>query len=89
MEKIDLNTKLTLKQAYFIMFEYLNSWWTEHDKPDEVGEMLSQLQLWDSEEGKVPMDASIFLEWIECAEKVLSKDDSKGGCKKADIKLIK
>lgn len=86
---MDLNTELTLKQAYFTMFEYLNRWWTEHGKPDEVGEILSQLQLWDSEEGKVPMDASIFPEWIECAEKVLSEDDSKDGYKKADIKLIK
>ncbi|WP_321516012.1 hypothetical protein [Marinifilum fragile] len=89
MNKIDLETKISVRQAYLTMFEYLDNWWTENGKPNSVGDVLSELQLWESEDGKKPMDAAILPEWIKCVTKVLNEEDSTDGYNNADIKLTK
>lgn len=85
-EKITLETTITVKQAYLSMFEYLDRYWESYNRPNEVGMILSNLSLWDSVEGKRPMDASIFPEWLNCVAKVLSEGD---GYDNADIKLTR
>ncbi len=72
-----METKVTLKQAYQVMFEFLDKEWRLRgkSKTDQLGEILGSLALWDTESGnKEPMDAAIFPQWLESAEKVLSND---------------
>ena len=53
IESISFETKVTLKEAYLIMFEYLRKdYELGHEEGGEMGGMLSQLSLWDSDEGK-------------------------------------
>lgn len=89
MKTIDLETNVTVRQAYLIMFEYLDKYWTEYGKPEEIGMILSTLSLWDSEEGKVPMDSSIFPTWLTCAKKIIEDEDTENGYRNADIQLTK
>ena len=89
MDKTNFDTKITVKQAYLSMFEYLDNWWTENGQPDAVGDLLSQLQLWDSDDGKKPIDAAIFPQWIKCITKVLDEEDSPDGYQNAYINLTK
>lgn len=87
MPTIDFDTQISIRQAYLTMFEYLDRYWNERDKPEVVGDILSQLSLWDSEEGKTPMDASVFPEWLDCAQKVINQENTADGYRNADIKL--
>jgi hypothetical protein len=89
MEEIDFDTNVTLKQAYLIMFEYLDRKWESHGKQDTLGDVLSTLSLFDSASGKIPMDGSVFPEWIDCAKKVLTDEASDTGYRNADIRLTK
>jgi hypothetical protein len=79
---------VTVKQAYLAMFEYLDRYWNERQKPDEVGDILSALQLWDSSESKRPMDSSIFPEWLDCVRKVVPAENNNEGYRDADIKFV-
>ena len=88
MENLTLDSKVTLKDAYLIMFDYLDRYWEETGKPDDIGEVLGTLCLWDSAEGKRPMDASVFPKWLRCAKHVLEQEQTNEGYRKADIKLF-
>jgi hypothetical protein len=87
MADINFDTMISVRQAYLIMFEYLDKYWERTGKPTAVGDVLSGLALWDSEEGKRPIDASIFPEWLDCAKKVLTDENTDSGYRSADIKL--
>jgi len=89
MEDLTMESKVSLKEAYLIMFEYLDLYWEETGKPEEIGNVLSELSLWTSAEGKQPIDASIFPQWLHCAKRVLEQEQSNEGYKKANIKLKK
>jgi len=54
MEQISLDTEVTLRQAYMIMFDYLEGHYERTGKPDEIGALLGQLALWQSPNGKEP-----------------------------------
>ena len=75
--KITMETNVTLKQAYHVMFDFLDKEWQlmGKSKTDQLGGILGNLSLWDSESGnKEPMDASVFPQWLESAENVLLND---------------
>ena len=86
-ENLTFDSHITVKQAYLTMFEYLDRYWNERQKPDELAGILGSLQLWDSAEGKKPMDSSIFPEWLDCVKRVVSDESSGEGYRKADIHL--
>ncbi|WP_368711750.1 hypothetical protein [Paraburkholderia caribensis] len=87
MDKPSMEVVVTLRQAYLIMFEFLEREWTRLDRPDALGALLSNLALWGDPHGQgAPMDAAIFPEWLECAHRVLG-DDELDGYANADIKL--
>lgn len=89
MNGLTLDDKVTLKEAYLIMFDYLNHYWEETGRPDEIGNVLSELQLWDTSEGKQPIDVSIFPQWLACAKNILEQEQTNIGYRSADIKLKK
>lgn len=89
MEKLTFENKVTLKEAYLIMYEYLDKHWEETGKPDDIGALLSELSLWNTANGKQPMDNSIFPKWINCANTVLEQEKTSEGYKGADINLSK
>jgi hypothetical protein len=86
MIDISLDSKVSLKQAYLIMFDYLEAHYERTGKPDEIGALLGQLALWDGPNGKEPMDGAVFPDWLESAAKVLNQEAS-GGYKDANIRL--
>lgn len=83
-----MESAVTLRQAYLVMFEFLELQWTRLGKPDELGGLLSTLAMWDKSNGRGdPMDAVVFPEWLECASRVL-RDEQGGGYAGADIRLL-
>jgi len=84
--KITMDTKVSLKQAYQVMFEFLDKEWQlmGKSKTDQLGGILGNLSLWETESGnKEPMDGAVFPQWLESAETVLSNDPNES----CDIKL--
>ena len=70
-----METSVTLRQAYLVMFEFLELQWARLGKPDELGGLLGNLALWDKSSGRGdPMDAAVFPEWLECAHRVLGDE---------------
>jgi hypothetical protein len=86
MEQISMDTKVTLKQAYMVMFDFLEGFYERNGKPEEIGGLLGQLALWDSSNGKEPMDGAVFPDWLKSASKVLTEEES-GGYHNIDIQL--
>ena len=84
-----MESKVTLKEAYLIMFDYLDKHWEETGKPDDLGALLGELSLWDTKVGKEPMDGAVFPQWLKCAKIVLEQEQTSGGYRNADIKLVK
>lgn len=86
MKYISLDSIVSLKQAYLIMFDYLEAHYERTGKPDEIGALLGKLALWDGPNGKEPMDGAVFPDWLESATKVL-KQEASGGYEDANIRL--
>ena len=84
-----MDSKMTLREAYLTMFDYLDKYWGETGKPEEIGVLLGELSLWDTSEGKQPMDNSVFPKWVGCAKSVLEQEQTSEGYRRADIKLTK
>lgn len=84
-----MESKVTLKEAYLIMFDYLEKHWEETGKTDDIGALLGELSLWDTENGKQPMDGAVFPRWLKCANIVLEKEQTNEGYRNADIQLNK
>jgi len=83
-----LETKLTLRDAYLTMFEYLRRYWESTGKPDEIGSMLGELSLWETQSGsKEPMDAAVFARWLSSARSVLEAQATSEGYRAADTLL--
>ena len=58
--------KLTEKQAYLALIEFLDYYY-EQTQADEIGELLGSLQL--LEDGK-PADPAIWEDWLKSIEKI-------------------
>lgn len=88
MNQSSLGTAVTLRQALLIMHAHLEMHWQLTGKPDEIGALLSQLSLWQTESGgKEPMDAAVFPDRLACADVVLIAQSSAVGYQGADILL--
>lgn len=82
-----MDSAVTLRQAYLVMFEFLERKWERLDRPDALGALLGNLALWGESNGQgAPMDAAVFPEWLDCAHRVLGREQL-GGYANADIKL--
>lgn len=82
-----MQSTVTLRQAYLVMFEFLEREWERLDRPDVLGALLGNLALWGEPNGQgEPMDAAAFPEWLDCAYHVL-RDDELGGYANAYIRL--
>ncbi|WP_155123250.1 MULTISPECIES: hypothetical protein [Burkholderia cepacia complex] len=88
MGAASMESTVTLRQAYLVMFEFLHREWLRLDKPDALGALVGNLALWDGSNGNgTPMDAAVFLEWLECANSVLEHERRGPGYTGADIRL--
>ena len=85
MENLRLDSKVTLWQAYLIMFDYLDKYWERTGKPDDIGGLLGELSLSDTTEGKQPMDPAAISEWLHSAKIVLEQEQTNTGYRGADI----
>jgi hypothetical protein len=87
---ISFDTRVTLKEAYLIMFEYLRKdYELGYQEGGEMGGMLGQLSLSYSAEGTQPMDGAVFPDFLEAAKTVLEAEQTSSGYRVADIKLKK
>ncbi|GHU30185.1 hypothetical protein FACS189497_09550 [Betaproteobacteria bacterium] len=83
---IAMDTSVTLRQAFLVMFAYLEEYYEFVGKPDEIGCLLSEISLWDTESGgKEPMDGAVFPQWLNCASAVLATEARPEGYRGADI----
>ena len=88
--KVTMDTKVTLGRAYQVMYEFLDKEWQLRgkSKSDQLGEILSNLSLWETESGsKEPMDASVLPQWLSSAETVILTENYDGSDIKLDGKL--
>jgi hypothetical protein len=76
MEQITFDTRVTLKQAYLIMYDYLEGYYTPNGEPYELGGLLGQLAL--SKGDHEPMDPAAFGDWLQSAIRVLENEGSGG-----------
>ncbi len=84
--QLSLDDKISLRQAYLTMFEYLEREWELLGRPEDIGALLGALSLWETESGgKEPMDAAVFPAWLRCAQKVLESESTEEGYKGADM----
>jgi len=88
MESLTLDSKVTLREAYLIMFDFLDKYWQRTGKPDDIGELLGDLSLSDTAEGKRPMDDSEYADWFTSAKIVLEQEQSDTGYRGADLTFI-
>jgi hypothetical protein len=83
-----MDTSVSLRQAFLIMFAYLDQHWESVGKPDAIGALLGELSLWETESGgKEPMDAAVFPQWLRCASSVLAAESTSEGYRGADTLL--
>jgi hypothetical protein len=86
-ESISMDTSTTVRQAYLIMFEYLDRHGESVGKNDAVSALLSE-SLWDTQSGgKEPMDNATFPAWLRCADHVLQAESGADRYRAADILL--
>ena len=60
--------KLTVRQAYEVMYDFLGTYYHRTGKPDEIGGLLSDLSFLDNEDS--PVDPSIWDDWLESVSKI-------------------
>jgi hypothetical protein len=100
MSETSMETTITVRQAYLVMFEYLDTHWKRTGDGLALSDILSNLALWNFDSGigqkfiegqeasmKRPMDGAVFPDWIQAASDVLSAEASPGGYRGADIEL--
>ena len=85
---VSMDTLVSLRQAFLIMHAYLEAHWESVGKPDEIGSLLGNLSLWDTDSGsKEPMDGAVFPSWLHCAHSVLAAEATPEGYRGADVLL--
>jgi len=83
-----LETNVTLRDAYLTMFEYLRRYWESTGKPHEIGSLLGELSLWQTQSGSTePMDAAVFARWLSAAQSVLEAQATSPGYRAANMLL--
>ena len=85
----ELENKISLAEAYLIMFEFLETNWNGCWET-ELGSVMGELSLWQNPEGqKLPMDAAVLPTFLQAAKKVLATQDPIKNYSGADIALTK
>jgi hypothetical protein len=77
-------TKTTIFQAYKAMYEYLRMYYYHMNKPEEIGNLLSEMQLIknkrpvdiDTNDG-TPVDPAAWEEWISAINIVIEAERKK------------
>lgn len=65
MEKPSIDSTVMLRQAYLVMFEYLEREQERLDGPEAPGAFLSNLALSGERNGQgSPIDAAVFPAWV-------------------------
>ena len=83
-----METSVSLRQAFLVMFAYIKQHWESVGKPDAIGALLSELSLWETVSGgQEPMNAAVFPEWLRCAQLVLAAEATPEGFHGADTLL--
>ena len=80
----DLTEELTVRQAYFVMFEYLRRYY-ERGKSDEVGGMLGNLSLLADGGSADPTALADFLDSVDA----VMREERRNGYGDADFKLLR
>ncbi len=79
----DGEPRLTTRQAYLAMFEFLRQR-NERGPSGEIGGLLGSLSL--LQDGS-PADSALASDWDEAVTAVLGDEASQGGYRKADFRL--
>jgi hypothetical protein len=66
-----MSEHITLLQAYKSMFQFLENYYFQMDKPDQLGSLLGELQLLGDER---PADPAAWDDWLEAVQKVLEAE---------------
>lgn len=84
-ENPTLDTKVTLREAYLIMFDFLDEHWKHTGKPATIGGLLGDLSLLSD---KQPADPASYQCWLRSAKTVLESEQTAGGYRNADLVFI-
>lgn len=74
-ENPTLDTKVTLPEAYLIMFDFLEDHWKRTGKPGAIGGLLGGLSLLND---KQPSDPASYQCWLRSAKTVLKSEQTGG-----------
>jgi hypothetical protein len=67
----NLEEKLTIHEAYKAMYKFISEYYYRKAKPDELGLLLSDIQL--IHDGK-PLDPAMWPDWLEAVVSILSEE---------------
>ena len=66
-----MDKELTALEAYKVMFIFLKKCWSLRGKPEQVGDILSDIQLINETR---TADPAAWFDWLEAVEEVTSKE---------------
>jgi hypothetical protein len=66
-----MKEKLTLLEAYKAMYAYLQNYYVQMDKPDEIGALLGDLRL--LHDGN-PVDRAAWTDWLDAVKKACPEE---------------
>ncbi len=86
--QISMDDNLSVKQAYLVMFAFLERQWESLGRPEDLGVLLGELALWETSSGaREPMDRAVFPSWLDCVRTVLEAEFGPGGFGGANVAL--
>ncbi|MEM7193455.1 MAG: hypothetical protein AAF402_00805 [Pseudomonadota bacterium] len=89
LDSLELEKKVTLAEAYLVMFEFLETNWNGCWNT-ELGSVMSELSLWQNSEGrKRPIDAAVLPTFLKAYQKVASIEDPIKNYAGANVELKK
>jgi hypothetical protein len=72
-----LNERISVRDAYLAMFVFLERYWERTGRSDDLGSLLGELALWQTESGgREPMDAAVLPEWLQCVASVVANQSA-------------
>ena len=74
--KVSEGIKLTVLQAYKAMFEFIKDYYYQIGKPDQIGNLLSDMQLI---KGEFSADPAAWNDWLEAVKKVQQEENDRPG----------
>ncbi len=87
LTSLEFDERISLRDAYLSMYEYLNSYNQRCNGKAEVRDVLSEMSLWDNVKGdKAPMDGAVLPDWLEAVKTVQEAQKTDAGYRGADIR---